>query len=57
MKKAFEIPNIRESLKSDVEHGKISLEEAAKELYKANFTPYIDEQLTIDILGLSNKKN
>ncbi len=39
----FEIPNILESLKADIENKKISIREAAEELHAAGWTNCIDE--------------
>ncbi len=46
MKKAFMIPALDESIKRDFEAGLITLEQAAIEFYKANWTPYIDMEYT-----------
>ena len=38
----YKIKNILESLKEEVENGKVSLREAAVELHKAGWTNFID---------------
>ena len=42
-KTAFEIPNILESIKTDVSCGNITIREAAEELHRAGWMNYIDE--------------
>lgn len=42
--KTFNIPNILESLKADVDSGKITICEAAEELHVAGWLNYIDEE-------------
>lgn len=55
MKKALNIPSITESLRSDVEIGKITLEDAASELNRSNLTPYIvDAQRAAELLHINN---
>jgi hypothetical protein len=54
MKKAFNIPSITESLRADVESGKITITEAAAELNRANLLPYIDTQRAADLLHINN---
>ena len=51
--KPFEIPNILQSLKMDVENGLISVNEAAEELYNAGWSNFIDEEKAIRLLGLN----
>ncbi|CNK26363.1 Uncharacterised protein [Yersinia aldovae] len=51
-KKAFDIPSFHESVKIEFEAGLITLEEAAIEFYKANWTHYIDMEYTKKKLGL-----
>jgi len=41
-KKAFEIPNILQSLRADVDGGKITDQEAAEELCQAGWMNFID---------------
>lgn len=48
----YDIPDILESLKHDVEKGCISIEDAAEELYCANWTNYIDVEKTRRLLNL-----
>ena len=48
--KAFSIPNIIDSLKRDIENGTITLDDAAKELYYAGWTNYIDIRKTRELL-------
>ena len=45
----YKIKNILESLKEEVENGKVSLREAAVELHKAGWTNFIDETLFADV--------
>ena len=52
MRKPFEIPNILESLKADVESGEITLREAAEELYKAGWMNFVDEEKAKRLLRL-----
>ncbi len=51
-KKAFDIPGFHESVKMEFDEGLITLEEAAIEFYKANWTHYIDIEYTKKKLGL-----
>ena len=51
-RKAFDIPGFHESVKREFEAGEITLEEAAIEFYKANWTFYIDIKYTKEKLGL-----
>ena len=53
-KAPFDIPNILDSLKRDYEAGRITLEEAAKELYDANWTNSIDLKKTKRLLGIES---
>ena len=46
IKKAFNIPSFSESVKKDFEAGLLTLEDAAIEFYKANYTFYIDFEYT-----------
>ena len=50
--KAYDIPNIINSLKADVEGGNLSLHEAAIELHVANYTSSVDDARAEVILGL-----
>ena len=50
-KKVYNIPGIYESLAVDVVSGKITIEEAACELNRCNYTPYIDIERTQKILA------
>ena len=45
------IPNIFESLATDVVTGKITMDEAACELNRCNYTPYVDIERTQKILA------
>ena len=51
-KKTFDITGFHDSVKNEFEAGKITLEEAAKEFYKANWTPFIDMEYTKKKLGI-----
>lgn len=51
-RKAFDIPTFHESVKRDYEAGLITLEEAAIEFNKGNWTHYIDIEYTKKKLGL-----
>lgn len=51
-RKAFDIPGFHESMKKEYEAGLISLEEAAIEFYKANWTHFIDMDYTKKKLGI-----
>ena len=42
--KAFEIPSILSSLRSDVESGLITIRQAAIELYEAGWMNWVDEE-------------
>lgn len=50
--KPFHIPGFHESVKREFEEGLITLEEAAIEFYKANWTFYVDIEYTKKHLGL-----
>ncbi|WP_279157279.1 hypothetical protein [Obesumbacterium proteus] len=50
--KPFDIPGFHESVKRDFEASLITLEEAAIEFYKGNWTTYIDKEYTKKQLGL-----
>lgn len=50
-KEAFAIPCIHESLAIEVAAGKITMEEAARELHQANWTPYYDLERTQKMLA------
>lgn len=50
MKKNYNVKTILESLKEDVENGKISIREAAVELHKAGWTNFIDIDVTRKLL-------
>lgn len=43
-KEAYDIPGITESLSHDVKSGKITLHDAAVELYRAGWTTSVDEK-------------
>ena len=49
---AFEIPTILESLKADVDAGKITLHDAAIELCKAGWLNFVDIESTRELLRL-----
>lgn len=54
-KAPFDIPNILNSLKRDYESGEITLEEAAKELYAANWIPRMNDlEKTKRLLGIKS---
>ncbi|EGV6865808.1 hypothetical protein EZM72_23715 [Salmonella enterica] len=53
--KAFDIPALDRSLKRDFEAGLITLEEAAIEFSKANWTFFVDIEYTKKKLGLINE--
>jgi hypothetical protein len=50
--KSFDIPSFHESIKRDFEAGLITLEEAAIEFYKGNWTFSIDIEYTKKQLGI-----
>lgn len=50
--KAFDIPSFHESVKRDFETGLITLEAAAIEFYKGNWTHFVDIEYTKKQLGL-----
>ena len=50
----YKIKNILESLKEEVENGKVSLREAAVELHKAGWTNFIDIDATRNLLKARN---
>lgn len=50
----YKIKNILESLKEEVENGKVSLREAAVELHKAGWTNFIDIDATRNLLKPRN---
>ena len=50
--KSFNFPDILESLKIDVIHGKITISQAAEELYNAGWMNYIDEEKTKVLLKI-----
>lgn len=50
----YKIKNILESLKEEVENGKVSLREAAVELHKAGWTNFIDIDATRNLLKTRN---
>lgn len=53
--KAFNIPSITQSLRADVDEGRITLYEAAEELHISGWTNYIDVEKTKRLLGLKDK--
>ena len=53
----YKIKNILESLKEEVENGKVSLREAAVELHKAGWTNFIDIDATRNLLKTRNVTN
>ena len=56
-KKPFKIPSITESLKKDYEDGKITAGEVAKELSRANLTPYLfDDKEALEKIGIKEDK-
>lgn len=50
----IQIKNIFASLRDDVTSGKITLKEAAEELYKSGWTNFIDEEYTRRRLQLAD---
>ncbi|RKJ79159.1 hypothetical protein D7X33_08425 [Butyricicoccus sp. 1XD8-22] len=48
----WDIPSITESLAADVTSGKITLHDAAAELYRANRLKFIDTEKAAELLGL-----
>ncbi|HCD7498954.1 TPA: hypothetical protein ND465_003994 [Enterobacter hormaechei] len=50
--KTFDIPSIHQSVKSDFEAGLITLEQAATEFYKGNWTAFVDIEYTKKQLGI-----
>ena len=50
------IPSILESLRADVENGKITIRDAAEELHEAGWTNYIDEEKTMSLLHLASEQ-
>lgn len=48
----LQIPSIFSSLRADVVAGKITIREAAVELFRAGHSPYIDEDYTKRALNL-----
>lgn len=54
MKKPLPIPSITDSLRADVTSGKTTLEQAARELARANLLPTIDAQRAADLLNIKN---
>lgn len=50
-KESFDLPTIHESLANEVVAGKITMEEAARELHQANWTPYYDLKRTQKLLA------
>ena len=52
---AFDIPGFHESVKRDFDAGLITLEEAAREFCKANWTPYINMAYTKKHLGIEDQ--
>jgi len=52
MTKAFDIPALDESLKRDFNNGLISIKEAAKEFYRANWSMTVDIEYTKKKLGV-----
>jgi len=51
-KKTFNIPGFHESVKRDFEAGLITLEQAATEFYKGNWTPFLDIEYAKKQLGI-----
>ena len=50
--KTFNIPSIVDSLKADVESGKITIRQAAEELFEAGWMNFIDETKTKELLKI-----
>lgn len=53
--KPFNIKTILESLHDEVESGEFTLHDAAKELNKAGWTNFIDEEATRRLLSLAKQ--
>lgn len=53
---AFDIPSINESIRSSYHNEDINLEEAAREFFDANSTPFIDLEKTKKHLDHASKK-
>lgn len=51
-KKALNIPSFHESLKKDFDAGLITLNQAAIEFYKSNWTTFVDVEYTKKHLGI-----
>lgn len=51
-KKVFNIPSFHESVKRDFEAGVVTLEQAAIEFHKNNWTPFVDIEYTKNKIGL-----
>lgn len=50
--KAFNIPNILDSIKADIESGKITIHGAAEELHEAGWLNYVDEEKARSLLKI-----
>ena len=51
-KKPFDVASFHDSVKNDFEAGLITLEKAAIEFYKGNWTSYLDIEYTKKKLGV-----
>ena len=51
--RSFDIPNILESLKADVDSNKITIREAAEELHAAGWMNYVDEDRAKSLLQIT----
>ncbi len=51
MKKAFNIPNITQSIKKDYQEGKTSMEDVAVELWEANLIPCVCVKMAAQKIG------
>jgi hypothetical protein len=49
--KAFDIPCILDSLRAKIDAGAMTIEQAARELYRAGWTNFIDVEETRELLN------
>lgn len=57
MEKAFDIPTLDESIKRNYEAGLLTLEEATRDFYRANWSFTVDIEYTKRKLGIKWGKN
>ncbi|MGR5465288.1 hypothetical protein ACPV5G_20335 [Photobacterium damselae] len=55
--RTFKILGFHESVRKDFETGLITLQQAAVEFYRANWTPYIDIEYTMQQLGIYEEEH